>query len=147
QLINLLAADYLALLARLDKSAARVVDKLPGNFENVGLIHAALPEARFINLDRDARDTCLSIYFQGFTAAHAYATDLEDLAHYYRGYRRLMAHWQAVLPAGTLLTVPYEALVEDPEKWVREMLQHIGLPWDARCLEFHLNERSVLTAS
>ena len=58
-------------------------------------------------------DTCLSIYFQGFSAAHPYATDFGDLAHYYHEYRRLMAHWRAVLPPGTLLEVRYEDLVDD----------------------------------
>ncbi|MBS0389313.1 MAG: hypothetical protein JSR15_12620, partial [Proteobacteria bacterium] len=53
----------------------------------------------------------------------------------------------ALLPAGVLLDVPYEALVGDAEQWIRAMLSHIGLPWDARCLEFHRTERSVLTAS
>ncbi|MBS0388767.1 MAG: tetratricopeptide repeat protein, partial [Proteobacteria bacterium] len=40
-----LGTEYLALLERRNASAARVVDKLPGNFENIGLIHAALPGA------------------------------------------------------------------------------------------------------
>jgi tetratricopeptide (TPR) repeat protein len=142
-----LGAEYLAQLARRTSTAARVIDKLPGNFENIGLIHAALPDAKFIHLERDPRDTCVSIFFQGFTAAHAYSTDLEDLAHYYREYRRLMAHWRMTLPVGSLLDVPYEALVADPETWTRRMLAHIGLPWDARCLDFHRTERSVLTAS
>jgi tetratricopeptide (TPR) repeat protein len=142
-----LGGEYLAQLAHRSASAARVIDKLPGNFENIGLIHAALPMAKFIHLERDPRDTCLSIFFQSFTSAHTYATDLEDLAHYYREYRRLMAHWRGILPAGTLLEVPYESLVSDAETWTRRMLGHIGLPWDARCLEFHRTERSVLTAS
>jgi tetratricopeptide (TPR) repeat protein len=142
-----LGAAYIAQLARIAPAAARVIDKLPGNFENIGLIHAALPMAKFIHLERDPLDTCLSIFFQGFTSAHAYATDLEDLAHYYREYRRLIAFWRQTLPAGTLLDVRYESLVADPETWTRRMLGHLGLPWDARCLEFHRTERSVLTAS
>jgi tetratricopeptide (TPR) repeat protein len=145
--IATLAHDYLAMLAARSAEALRVVDKLPGNFENVGLIHAALPRARIIHLVRDPIDTCLSIYFQGFSTAHAYATDLGDLAHYYREYRRLMAHWRATLPAATLLEVPYEGLVENPEDWSRRMCAHIGLPWDPRCLEFHRTARPVLTAS
>jgi tetratricopeptide (TPR) repeat protein len=144
--IGALGREYLALLAPLP-AATRVIDKLPSNFKNLGLIHAALPGARFIHLERQPLDTCLSIYFQGFTAAHAYASDLGDLAHYYLEYRRLMAHWRATLPADILLEVPYEALVDDPEHWGRRMLAHIGLPWDPRCLEYYRTERPVLTAS
>lgn len=145
--ITALGRRYLELLAGLPATAVRVLDKLPSNFKNLGLIHAALPGARFIHLERDPLDTCLSIYFQGFTAAHAYASDLGDLAHYYLEYRRLMAHWRATLPADILLEVPYEALVDDPEYWARRMLTHIGLPWDPRCLEYYRTERPVLTAS
>ncbi|MEP6884013.1 MAG: sulfotransferase [Gammaproteobacteria bacterium] len=142
-----LGRAYLEGLATRAPDASRVVDKLPVNFRHIGLIHAALPDARFIHLQRNALDTCLSIYFQGFSAAHPYATDFGDLAHYYHEYRRLMAHWRAVLPPQTLLDVRYEDLVEDPESWSRRMISHIGLPWDRRCLEFHRTNRPVLTAS
>jgi tetratricopeptide (TPR) repeat protein len=142
-----LGRAYLEGLARQAPDASRVVDKLPVNFRHIGLIHAALPGARFIHLERSPLDTCLSIYFQGFSAAHPYATDFGDLAHYYHEYRRLMAHWRAVLPPGTLLEVRYEDLVDDPEGGSRRMLAHIGLPWDPRCLEFHRTDRPVLTAS
>jgi tetratricopeptide (TPR) repeat protein len=142
-----LGRAYLEGLAARAPDASRVVDKLPVNFMNAGLIHAALPGARFIHLERNALDTCLSIYFQGFSAAHPYATDFGDLAHYYHEYRRLMAHWRSVLPPQTLLEVRYEDLVDDPEGWTRRMLAHIGLPWDPRCLEFHRTDRPVLTAS
>jgi tetratricopeptide (TPR) repeat protein len=142
-----LGRAYLERLAAQAPDASRIVDKLPVNFMNAGLIHAALPGARFIHLERNALDTCLSIYFQGFSAAHPYATDFGDLAHYYYEYRRLMAHWRSALPPQTLLEVRYEDLVDDPEGWTRRMLAHIGLPWDTRCLEFHRTDRPVLTAS
>jgi sulfotransferase family protein len=58
-----------------------------------------------------------------------------------------MAHWRGVLPAATLLEVPYEALVADTEGWTRRMLEFIELPFDARCLEFHQTERVIITAS
>jgi len=145
--IAALGRQYVGAFETLPTAAARVIDKLPSNFKNLGLIHAALPSARFIHLERDPLDTCVSIYFQGFSAAHAYASDLIDLAHYYREYRRLMAHWRATLPPGLLLEVRYESLVDDPEHWGRRMLAHLGLPWDPRCLEFHLTDRPVLTAS
>jgi len=145
--IAALGRQYVGSFETLPTAAARVIDKLPSNFKNLGLIHAALPSARFIHLERDPLDTCVSIYFQGFSAAHAYASDLIDLAHYYREYRRLMAHWRATLPPGLLLEVRYESLVDDPEHWGRRMLAHLGLPWDPRCLEFHLTDRPVLTAS
>jgi tetratricopeptide (TPR) repeat protein len=142
-----LAEDYLALLRGLSPDALRVVDKMPANFLYLGLIRAALPNARIIHLQRNPIDTCLSIYFQNFGAVHSYANDLEDLAHYFREYRRLMDHWRRSLPAGAILEVPYEKLVESPEVWSRRMIEFVGLPWDARCLDFGRTARVVSTFS
>jgi len=142
-----MARDYLARLTQSAGAARRVVDKMPANFLYAGLIHAVFPHAKILHIQRDPLDTCLSIYFQNFVAMSPYASDLEDLAHYYREYVRITNHWRAVLPATTLLEVPYEALIEDQEYWTRRMLDFIGLPWDARCLDFHRTERVVITAS
>jgi len=141
------AADYLVQLQALRTNARLIVDKMPVNFLYAGLIHAALPHARIIHLQRHPIDTCLSIYFQNFYNIGPYASDLPAMAHYYAEYLRIMAHWRAVLPPATLLEVPYESLVSDPEPWTRRMLDFVGVPWDAQCLEFHKAERSVITAS
>jgi tetratricopeptide (TPR) repeat protein len=142
-----LGSGYLHQLALCSAVAPRVVDKMPSNFLHLGLVHAALPAARVIHLQRDPVDTCLSIYFQHFEGFHTYANDLEDLAHLYGEYRRVMAHWRATLPAEVMLEVPYAALVAEPELWSRRMIEFIGLPWDPRCLAFYSLKRTVLTAS
>jgi len=140
-------AAYLSMLDEMSAGAERVVDKLPTNFLALGLIRAALPGARFIHLRRNPIDTCLSIYFQHLEAINTYANDLEDLAHYYGEYQRLMSHWRQALPAGTLLEVPYEGLVEHTGEWARRMLEFVSLPWDPRCLQFQQTRRAVVTAS
>jgi tetratricopeptide (TPR) repeat protein len=146
-LLRKLADDYLRLLQDLSDDALRVVDKMPTNFAFLGLIHAALPGARIIHMRRNPIDTCLSIYFQDFETAVSYANDLEDLAHYYTEYLRIMKHWRSVLPEDAILDVSYEGLVDNQEEWSRKMLEFIGLPWDPRCLDFHETRRAVITAS
>ncbi len=141
------AADYLRQLQDLAPQATRIVDKMPGNFRHLGLIHAAFPAARIIHMRRDPIDTCLSIYFQHFGDAHPYANDLDNLAHYYEQYERLMRHWHEVIGAQHLLEVQYEELVNDQEHGTRAMLDFIGLPWDPACLDFHEAKRTVGTAS
>ena len=49
--------------------------------------------------------------------------------------------------AAALLEIPYEELIADQEGWTRRMLEFIGLPWDARCRDFHRIERIVSTFS
>jgi tetratricopeptide (TPR) repeat protein len=141
------AEKYLSLLANFSAGASRVVDKMPANFMNLGLIHAAFPQARVLHMCRNPLDTGLSIYFQIFSNTHLYAHNLEDIAHYFTQYSRLMVHWQSTLPKGTILDVPYEKLVADPEPWIRKILQFAGLPWEPRCLRFNETERTVITSS
>ncbi len=142
-----MARHYLERLTALGEGSSRVVDKMPANFLYAGLIHAALPNARIIHMQRHPLDTCLSIYFQNFFNIGPYANDLDNLAHYYREYLRVTDHWRATLPATALLEVPYEALIADQEGWTRRMLDFVGLPWDPKCLDFHSTDRVVITAS
>jgi tetratricopeptide (TPR) repeat protein len=142
-----LADSYLRELARHSPDAARVVDKSTFNASHLGVIHCVFPRARILYTSRDPLDTCLSCYFQDFSNAANFTMDLSDLAHYYREHHRLMEHWRRVLPPGVLLEVPYAELVEEPQKWSRRIIEFIGLPWDARCLEFHRTKRVVGTAS
>jgi tetratricopeptide (TPR) repeat protein len=141
------AEQYLQMLGELSPGAARVVDKMPANFAHLAMIHAALPGARIIHMQRNPIDTCLSIYFHNFHIAHSYSNDLDDLAHYYEEYLGVMQHWHALLAPGAILDVPYEALVHDPETWSRRMVEFAGLPWDEACLNFHQTRRSVSTFS
>ncbi len=145
--ISGIARDYLERLTAESGAALRVIDKMPANFMHEGLVHMAFPRARIIHVRRDPLDTCLSIYFQNFFNMGPHGNDLVSLAHYYREYRRLTDYWRAVLPKEALLEISYEALIEDQEGVTRQMLEFIGLPWDARTLDFYKTDRVVLTAS
>jgi tetratricopeptide (TPR) repeat protein len=143
-----LAADYLQRLSANSPDALRVVDKAPVNSDFLGLIHSILPNSRIIYLQRDPIDICLSCYFHALTSPqNNFTMDLSDLANYFRTHRKLVAHWRAVLPAGTLLEVPYEELVADPAGWSRKIIEFIGLEWNQRCLKFYETKREVATAS
>lgn len=124
----------------------RFIDKLPLNFLYVGLIHLALPNATIINLSRHPLDTCYAVFKQLFVDAYPFSYDLEELGRYFAAYRRLMRHWNTVLP-GTICTVEYERLVAEFEPEVRRLLEHCGLPFENACLRFHENRSASTTAS
>ena len=96
-----IGAAYLDRARALAPDAARITDKMPGNFRFAGLIHLALPNARIIHTVRDPVDTCLSCFSILFGGDQPYSYDLAELVRFYQAYRALMAHWRAVLPAGT----------------------------------------------
>ncbi|MFI5019025.1 MAG: sulfotransferase, partial [Dongiales bacterium] len=138
---------YVERLRALAPEAARITDKMPDNHMFVGLIHLILPKARIIHLRRDPLDTCLSCFSQHFANEINYSYDLKELGRYHRMYLDLMEHWRRVLPAGAMLEVQYEAVVEDIETQARRILDYCGLPWNPRCIAFHETHRPVKTAS
>ena len=141
-----LADQYLEYLGTSSRSEVRIVDKMPDNFLRLGLIKTLFPNARLIHCRRNALVTCLSIYFQYFQTGNEYAFDLEELGRYYLDYERLMQHWRSINLPG-LFEVQYEDLVTNQEIVSKQLIEHLGLEWDSRCLEFYKNERPVKTSS
>ena len=142
-----LGAAYLGRLGDGARPGARVVDKTLSNFRHLGLVHAALPGARMIHVRRDPVDVCMSCFGLLFGLGQPYAYDLGELGRYHRAVERLMRRWRERLPREVLLDLQYETLIADPEGEVRRVLEHCGLDWDPRCLEFHLTDRQVRTSS
>jgi tetratricopeptide (TPR) repeat protein len=140
-------AAYIATIRSLAPDAALITDKMPANFTLAGAIHLALPNARIIHARRDPVDTCLSCFSQYFAGDMPFAYDLGELGRYHRAYTGLMAHWREVLPPGVMLEVDYEDVVADVEIAARRIVAHCGLDWHENCLNFHLTERPVRTAS
>ncbi|HEX8902940.1 tetratricopeptide repeat-containing sulfotransferase family protein [Vitreimonas sp.] len=129
---------------------ARFVDKMPLNFFYAGLIHRALPRARIICLRRNPMDSCLSNYRQLLGvggSSYDYTFDLASTARYYAAFDRLTSHWRHSLPPTQFTEIWYEDLVRDLEANARRLVEFVGLPWDARCLDFHENAAPVATAS
>ncbi len=142
-----IARDHLARLdAIAPEAASRVIDKQPLNFWHLGLVALAFPNACVIHCTRDIRDNGLSIFAEDFTAEQRWATDLGDIVHYWRGYRRLMHHW-ATASELKILDVRYEDLVSDLEGQSRRLLEFLGLDWDPSVLRFHAQDRAVQTPS
>jgi tetratricopeptide (TPR) repeat protein len=143
-----IAQLYLQRLREVDADALRVTDKMPGNFNHLGLITRIFPKARIIHCRRNPVDNCLSCFIQNFGAEGlSWSFDLEDAAHQYRDYHRLMAHWREILPPGRMLEVDYEDTVADLEGQARKLVDFVGMEWDDSCLSFHENKRAVITAS
>ncbi|MEO1553607.1 MAG: sulfotransferase, partial [Pseudomonadota bacterium] len=121
-------------------------DKLPFNFRHIGLIQKALPNAIIIDARRNPMDCGFSLYKQHFPTGVEFSYGLDHIGAFYVDYLRLMDHWDSLLPS-YVLTVQYETLVRDPEAGIRRILEHIGVPFEQACLDFHLTDRAVRTAS
>ncbi|HEY2808732.1 MAG TPA: sulfotransferase [Steroidobacteraceae bacterium] len=144
--LGALGARYLEETAPLRLGLPHFTDKLPNNFNHIGLIHSILPNAILIDARRHPMDSCFSTFKQHFAKGQAFSYDLGDLGRYYRCYLDLMEHWDQVIP-GKVLCVQYEDMVRDPESTIRRLLAFAGLPFEPACLNFHETKRAVRTAS
>ena len=145
--LKTLGRAYVEGVAALAGVSARLVDKMPANFEFAGLIHLMLPNARIIHCRRDPVDTCLSCYSKNFAGRQDFAYDQRELGTYYRAYEALTTRWRDLLPADRFIEVNYEAVVGDLEGQARRLIAFCGLSWDDACLDFHAARRPVRTAS
>jgi hypothetical protein len=144
--IQALAERHLKALRHLDGGRAeRIVDKMPDNYLYLGLLASMFPNAVFIHCRRDLRDVAVSCWMTDFRNIR-WANDPEHIASRFVQYRRLMDHWQTVLPT-TIHEVRYEDTVTDLEGVARRLLAACGQEWDPACLEFHRTQRPVRTAS
>jgi Flp pilus assembly protein TadD len=141
-----LGLDYLRRTARWRERRPRFTDKMPENWLYAGVLRAMLPGAKVIETRRDPVEVGWSCFKQHFYRLPHFSCDLADIAAYTRDCERALAHWGKADPA-RVRAHSYEALLADPEGQIRELLAFCGLPFDARCLDFHRAERSVRTPS
>jgi tetratricopeptide (TPR) repeat protein len=137
---------YMDMLEYRLGAEARFVDKLPFNILYLGFIVKAFPDARIVLVERNPMDCCFAMYKQVFTWAYKFSYSLEGLSRFYVAYRRLLAHWRRVI-GDRLIQVEYESLVADQEGQTRTLLDNLGLPFEAACLDFDKNRSASATAS
>jgi len=138
---------YLEALAALTVPEKIITDKNPHNYRWIGFILSAFPDAKIINLNRDSRATCWSIYKHCFSKeGNGYAYDIYDLVEFYKLYIDLMSFWRERYP-DSIYDLCYEDLTENQEKETRRLLEFCNLEWEKQCLDFHKLERVVKTAS
>lgn len=122
------------------------IDKLPNNWQHIALIHTILPNAKIIDARRHPLDCCFSNFKQHFARGQPFTYGLGDVGEYYVDYVRYLERIDTVLP-GRVCRVIHEELVENPEAEVRRLLDYLGVPFEAACLNFWQNERAVQTPS
>jgi len=114
-----------------------VVDKLPLNISDAGLIHRLFPDAQFIVAVRHPCDACLSAFMQYFTINDAMANTftIDDTAALYAEVMSLWRQYVDVLPLAWH-RIRYEDLVDDVEGQVRGLFEFLGVGWDDAVLAY-----------
>jgi tetratricopeptide (TPR) repeat protein len=142
-----LGAEYLRRSTDHRRSDAPFfIDKMPSNWSDILFIREILPQARFIEIRRNAMDCCFSNYTHHFGSAHAASFDLVHQARACVDYTRLMDHLGAAAP-DLICSIRYETLIDAPETELRKALEYLGLEWTDDLLSFYESDRTVRTPS
>ena len=120
-----LGKSYLSRLQGHHPESKYIIDKLPANFQSIGLIRKALPHAIIVHLTRNPMAVGLSIYRNYFLANEPYFCDLDELAEYYEMYRELMTFWEELNP-DSYYELSYESLVASPKEQLSQLLDVCG---------------------
>jgi len=125
------------------------IDKMLGHYSNIGLIHIALPSARFIHVSKGEEKAALfSLYRKQFEYDVAsWSYDLATMKRFFGLYKSLMAHWRQVLDPGVMFEVTHEDFVMNWVARSKELVRFCGVPWEEGVLNFHLGKRVVTTLS
>jgi tetratricopeptide (TPR) repeat protein len=122
------------------------IDKLPFNYLYVGLIKAALPNAKIVHVTRNPMDTCYAMYKTLFQQAYPFSYQQQELADYFISYQKLMQHWSQLADLD-IHQLSYEQLVVDPKETGKKLYQFCGVDWHDRYLALTSQQGMVNTAS
>ena len=140
-------SKYLDKLKNVSNGNLIVTDKTPQNFRYIGLLAAAFPEAKIIHVKRNPAAVCWANYKKYFgSKSIGYCYAIDDIISYHKLYESLMVFWTNTL-TNRIYKLDYEQLTVNQESETRQLIDHLDLDWDEKCLSPQNNMRSVATAS
>ena len=113
---------------------SRWADKTPANVKCLPFIFAHFPQARFVHLLRDGRDTCCSVLAWSRRYHGDHPLDIHSAAETWVRWVGLGRAWRGH-PQYT--EVHYEDLVAAPERTLRPLFEFLQLRWDPAVLNYH----------
>ncbi|MEI8641020.1 sulfotransferase [Pseudoalteromonas sp. Hal099] len=137
---------YIEELKKAQPIRPFIINKLPSNYQSIGLIYLLFPNAKFINLSRDFNATAFSVFSNYFAENEPYFCDLKEFKLYHALYAKLMDHWRS-LPSLPLYDIHYEQIVAEPESQLSALFSFLGCEYEPQCLAFYKRKAAVSTLS
>jgi hypothetical protein len=117
------------------ESKERWVDGTPEYSFHICGLRKLFPEARFVHLFRDVEAVVRSMLnFHRVGGIHLVANEEEGYRYWIRTVRACIMAEQAYGPS-VVHRLQYAALIKDPDSAMRSLLDFVGEPFSARCLE------------
>jgi hypothetical protein len=119
---------------------------MPFNEIYLPLIKMAFPESRIVRVVRHPLDVCVSMLANNMTHGFHCGYRIEDISNHLAAAHDLVEHYGKEFELNELV-LRYESLVADQAGQTRKLLDYLGLPFEAACLQFHENRRHAPTPS
>ena len=108
-------------------------EKTPHNLYFVGPMHHDFPDAQFIYVTRDGRDSCVDYMESSFGPTNIYCA-----AHSWKRCWNAVKEWRGPLTEkGLWMDVKYEELVRKPEEVMRAVCSFLGEEFEPGMFEFY----------
>ena len=130
----------------LESGITFFTDKMPFNEIYLPLIKMAFPNAKVVRVVRHPLDVCVSMLSNNMTHGFHCGYRIEDISNHLAAAHDLVEHYGKEFELNELV-LRYESLVADQAGQTRKLLDYLGLPFEAACLQFHENRRHAPTPS
>lgn len=117
---------YLNRIHFIKKDHQYFIDKLPGNYHNIGFIKKIFPNSKILYLSRDPWDNAISLYKQFYVSNIPYAASFFNIGVMYANHEEIMRFWKDEMGLD-FMTVKYEDLVKDTKKYAQLIYDYCGI--------------------
>ena len=127
-------AFILEIIARHGDAAKNLCNKDPFTQINGVYLKRIFPFAKFLFMVRDGRATVHSLISRNVTLA---GFDLKNYQQSFWMWNQVMKklHWECLrVGSESCMLVYYEQLVLQPAKWMRKVVDFLGIPWNESML-------------
>lgn len=118
---------YLDRIKFIRSEGEYFIDKLPGNYHNIGFIKKIFPNAKIIHVKRDPWDNAISLYKQFYVSNIPFASSFFNIGVAYANYEEIMRFWKEDMKMD-YFTVQYEDLVKDPDTIGNKIFEYCEIP-------------------
>lgn len=122
--------EYLRMINALSsKNNSHIIDKMPGNFFNIGFILLSLPAAKIINLSRDPWDNATSLFQQNYITNIPYSSSFFNIGVHQANYYELIKFWQDcnLINQENYIEISYKDLVSDTNNVAKKLFKFCNL--------------------
>ncbi|MBW1699157.1 MAG: tetratricopeptide repeat protein [Deltaproteobacteria bacterium] len=120
-----------------------IIDKLPLNTIDLGLIYRVFPESKIIFAMRHPADVCLSCFFQNFQLNEAmiHFLELNDTAKFYHLVMSLWNEYTNKLPLNVHV-IRYEDLIRNFDAETKKLFDYLSISWNPSIRNFHAHAKA-----